>query len=72
LAIKYSPEIGNRLQKSRLKLNLTQKQFAESIGFKCSYVKAVEAGNLNPSIKFLIAWKKKAKTTYEYILEGKS
>lgn len=68
---KYEPEISARFGETRKSQNLTLGEAAEKMGFKLSYVKAVEYGYISPSIDFLIKWHRVFKKTYSWILEGK-
>ncbi len=49
---------------------LSQRQFAEILNFKQTYVSEIETGKTKPSIDFLMAMKKEFNTQVDFVLTG--
>ena len=67
---KYTPEMAARFAQTRKEASLTFQEASQLLGFNESYLKAVEYGNISPSIPFILQWHKKLKKTYTWIMEG--
>jgi len=62
-------EIYEKIRWLRLKLNLSQKVFAESIETSRSVISQIEIGKLKPSIEMIVKLAKKYQTPYSFFLE---
>lgn len=63
-------EIYEKIRWLRLKLNLSQKVFAESIETSRSVISQIEIGKLKPSIEMIIKLSKKFQVPYSFFLEA--
>lgn len=63
--------LGNRIKKVRKKLNLTQREFAESLGITQANISAIENNTYNPSIPMVKLICLKYKVSETWLLEGK-
>lgn len=61
---------GKRLKRLREKLRLTQKEFAEKLGYSQAYIAELEKGKKEPSRKFLQQLKSQYAINIEWILFG--
>jgi len=62
--------ISERLKVLRLTHQLTQEEFAESIGIKRSNYYQIEAGNQKPTLEIILQISRKYSVSIDYILEG--
>lgn len=61
-------ELHEKIRWLRLKLNLSQKAFAQSIGTSRSVLSQIEIGKLKPSIDLVKKVAEKYKVSYDYLL----
>jgi transcriptional regulator with XRE-family HTH domain len=63
-------EIANRFRSLRLKANLSQKEFAQSIGLSQTVIAEIERGSREPSRKVMIAVAKEYHISLDWLLLG--
>jgi len=61
-------ELHEKIRWLRLKLNLSQKAFAQSIGTSRSVLSQIEIGKLKPSIELVIRVADKYQVSYDFLL----
>lgn len=64
-------ELGERFRAIRKKLNMTQGEFAQSIGMSQSFIAEVERGGKEPSRSLLIAIARAYDVSLDWLLLGK-
>ncbi|MFO1444574.1 helix-turn-helix transcriptional regulator [Bacillus sp. Bva_UNVM-123] len=62
--------VGERLRSLRITQNLSQAEFAKSIGIKQSSLSLIEKGTTKPSIDTILAASKKYGVTTDWLLKG--
>ena len=62
--------IGSRIKQIRKEVDMTQSQFADSIGMKQSPLSQIESDKILPSIETLRIIRRKFNISYNFIIEG--
>ncbi|WP_056686382.1 helix-turn-helix domain-containing protein [Cytobacillus solani] len=62
--------VGERLKSLRITQNLSQAEFANSIGIKQSSLSHIEKGTTKPSIDTILAASKEYGVTTDWLLKG--
>lgn len=64
-------DVGQRIRRQRRLLNMTQSALAAELGVSQSAISAMEIGDAQPSLDFLIWFAEKTNTSVEYLVTGK-
>ena len=65
-----SNAVGRRIERTRLKTGISQREVARLTGYSAAYISRVESGERSPSIKSVRAIAKALGTTEHYLLTG--
>jgi ribosome-binding protein aMBF1 (putative translation factor) len=63
-------DVNDRFRESREYNKMSQADWAKALGIHLSMVNAIEYKRVTPNISVLRAWKKVARVTYAYIIDG--